>query len=319
MDDGFGQVPSRGRMSRVAAALRSGLRRYPSAIAKSLFTREAVHHAAIDGLLSGLLPHDLAISWLGHASVVCKLEGAMVVVDPVFSSRIGPRLAGRTIGLPRLAPPPVRASDLKEIDLLLVTHAHFDHLDKPTLRAMANPRTVVIVPTMCARSIPTGFGRVIELPSGQTADVGDLHVTAIEPAHWGARAMIDRGRRVNSYLVRSRRSSILFAGDTARTDAFRTVTDVDVAVFGIGAYEPWDHMHATPEQVWAMFEAIGARRLLPVHHSTYELSDEPLDEPMRRLLQAAGESQGRVLMCEPGEVLVIPRQVDRGPEGAVAG
>jgi L-ascorbate metabolism protein UlaG (beta-lactamase superfamily) len=208
---------------------------------------------------------------------------------------------------------------LKEIDLLLVTHAHFDHLDKPTLRAMASPRTVVIVPTMCARSIPPGFGRVIELPSGQTADVAGLQVTAIEPNHWGARAMIDRGRRVNSYLVQSRRSSILFAGDTARTDAFREVTDVDVAVFGIGAYEPWDHMHATPEQVWAMFEAIGARRLLPVHHSTYELSDEPLDEPMRRLLKAAGDSRCRVLMCEPGEVLVIPREADQEPEGAVAG
>lgn len=80
---------------------------------------------------------------------------------------------------------------------------------------------------------------------------------------------------------------------------------LDLAVFGIGAYDPWEHMHATPEQVWRMFLASGARYLLPVHHSTFPLSDEPMEEPMKRLLQAAGDNRDRVIVPTPGEIDVV--------------
>ena len=88
------------------------------------------------------------------------------------------------------------------------------------------------------------------------------------------------------------------------TDAFDDIPPVDLAVFGIGAYDPWDHMHATPEEVWQMFEASGAERLLPVHHSSFKLSDEPVDEPMQRLLAAADEQRPRVIVASAGEVVV---------------
>jgi L-ascorbate metabolism protein UlaG (beta-lactamase superfamily) len=194
---------------------------------------------------------------------------------------------------------------LRGVDLLLLTHAHFDHLDKPTLTGMVAAATTVVVPPACARLVPEGFGCVIELAVGRAVTIDAVEVEAIEPRHWGARVAVDRHRGVNSYLVRSTTTSALFTGDTAATDAFDVVEDVDIAVFGIGSYEPWDHMHATPEQVWAMFRRCGARYLLPVHHSTYELGDEPAGDPMLRLLCAAGEERECVLESEPGEVVVL--------------
>jgi L-ascorbate metabolism protein UlaG (beta-lactamase superfamily) len=96
---------------------------------------------------------------------------------------------------------------------------------------------------------------------------------------------------------------VLYAGDTAYTPVFERVARPDLAVFGIGAYDPWRHAHATPEEVWSMARAAGATEILPVHHSTFELSDEPADEPIRRLLAAAGGDKHRVLRASPGEVM----------------
>jgi len=170
---------------------------------------------------------------------------------------------------------------------------------------MLSTRTTVIVPHRCARLIPDGFAEVIELKSGTSLQIKGLIITAIQPKHWGARSLIDRRRGVNSYLVESANQRILFAGDTAHTDAYRDIHLVDLAVFGIGAYDPWDHMHATPEQAWAMFQEVEARYLLPIHHSTFELSDEPIDEPLSRLYPEAGKGRSSIIEPALGEIAVI--------------
>lgn len=303
-------APSRGRLERTARSIRSGLRRYPAQIVRSLLSRDLAKEGGAVRLLHELAPHDLALSWLGHASVVCQFGELQVAVDPVLSSRIGPRIAGRTIGLGRVSQAPINAPSLRGVPLVLLTHAHFDHLDKPTLKQMASPDTTVVVPVGCSRLVPRGFADVVELRAGKAFELRELRVDAIQPRHWGARTAVDRARGVNSYLVRSDAGSVLFTGDSASTDAFDSVEDVDVAVFGIGAYEPWEHMHATPEQVWSMFQRTGARYLLPVHHSTFELSDEPLDEPMHRLTAAAGDIDGAILAAAPGDVMVVRTRND---------
>lgn len=117
--------------------------------------------------------------------------------------------------------------------------------------------------------------------------------------------LFDRRRGVNSYLVESSSQRVLFAGDTAETKAYERLDTIDLAVFGIGAYDPWDHMHATPEQAWNMFQGLDARLMFPIHHSTFELSDEPIDEPMRRLLQIAAEKTDAILEPIVGEIIVI--------------
>ena len=250
--------------------------------------------------------HALAAAWFGHATVLARLGPTNVLVDPVFSDRIGMRVGRRTMGPRRVAEVPIRAEGLPEIDVLLITHAHFDHLDRPTLRRLASKSTAVVTAFRTRRLIPRGFGKVIELRAGQGVTVDGLRISAIRTAHWGARRLIDWRRGYNSYLVESEHGGILFAGDTAVTKAFAGVGPLELAVFGIGHYDPWVRMHATPEQVWRMFQGTGAKWLLPVHHSTFELSDEPLDEPMQRLLKAADGHEEQIIQVAPGELWVGP-------------
>ncbi|MCA9296383.1 MAG: MBL fold metallo-hydrolase [Phycisphaerales bacterium] len=285
------------------------MRRYPPALLGTLLAPDPVVKPTHDSLIKDLAEHAVALSWLGHASVLCRIEHCTIAIDPVLSPRIGVRVARRTIGIERQTAAPIAAEALADVDLVLLTHAHFDHLDKPTLRAMMHPDTDVVVPTGCAKLIPAGFRSVHEMAAGDTHDINGITIRAIEPQHWGARTIVDRGRGVNSYLVQSRDIRVLFVGDTAATDVFDAIDDVRVAVFGIGAYEPWEHMHATPEQVWEMFSRLGGTYLLPIHYSTFRLSDEPMDEPLQRLLQAARNDRDRILDVAIGEVISIhPRE-----------
>jgi len=300
----------RGKLRRTAAAVRSSLRRYPPEIVASLLRQGQPDPRPFRDLLAEIAPDRLAVSWLGHASVAAGLGRFTLVVDPVLSDRIGPRVGRRTIGLSRREPAPIDPESVRGVDAILITHAHFDHLDRPTLERLADPRTTVIVPRRCKRLVPGGFGRVVELLPGETCEVSGAAVRAIRPEHWGARTMFDRRRSMCAYEVRHPEASVLFTGDTALTDAFDRIGPIDLAVFGIGAYEPWEHMHATPEQVWRMFLSCGASLMLPVHDSTFELSDEPPGEPLRRLIAAAGPESWRILRERPGEVLVVPLSED---------
>lgn len=292
------------RMRRTAQAFRSGVRRYPRAILDSVFDTHRGHGDPPDEVLERFANHALALSWIGHASVLARMGQVTMAVDPVLSNRIGMRIGRRVVGPARLLPPPVSADNLRNIDLVLLTHAHFDHLDRPTLAAIASDTTTVITPPGCAKLVPPGFAEVRTVASGSSIDFNGITIHAIEPRHWGARTVLDRHRRVNSYLAAGDGHTVLFAGDTAETTVFNKIA-ADVAVLGVGAYEPWEHMHATPEQVWRMFQNMDARFLLPVHHSTFELSDEPAGDPMRRLLAAAGENTARILDAAVGEVFAV--------------
>ncbi|MBX9737701.1 MAG: MBL fold metallo-hydrolase [Phycisphaerales bacterium] len=242
------------------------------------------------------------VAWLGHCSTLLKIDGLTILTDPVLSLQVGLRLGLVTIG-PRRLLPVLPIADLPRIDLILISHAHFDHLDRPTLKRLADRGTRVITAGATARHIPSGFAKVDELRWGERTHIGPLSISALRPEHWGARMAWDRHRGFNSYLLESQSGQrVFFAGDTAMTDAFDAHGPVELAIMGIGAYNPWEHFHATPEQALAMARAMNARMLLPVHHSTFKLSDEPLDEPMQRLLAAADGGPERVLKLRLGEV-----------------
>lgn len=286
---------------RAVQMARSGFRRYPTALTQSLLTPDP-GLATADGAQVELVGHETAGAWLGHATVLLRVAGLTILTDPVLSERIGMRVGRVTLGLDRLRPPAMDVGSLPPIDVVLISHAHFDHLDRPTLERLVDPKTTVITATKTARLIPPGFGTVIELGWGQQLKVADVTFTSIRPAHWGARRWLDTSRGFNGYLMEGGGSSVLFAGDTAYTRTFAEVGPVDLAIMGIGAYDPWIHAHANPEQVWAMTNAMRAQSLMPVHHSTFKLSDEHVDEPMQRLLEAAGGEEHRVVAREPGEV-----------------
>lgn len=290
-------------LTHIARATRSGLRRYPRALYASALGRPAVASGPGNGDLRGVADAELGATWLGHGTVLLRLGGQTVLLDPVFSDRIGMRLGGRTLGLERLMPVPVGLAGLPAIDIILITHAHFDHLDVPTLQVLASPRTRVITARRTGALIPQGFGQVMELDWAQRVQIGTLHIEAIRPRHWGSRTAWDRGRGFNSYVLRDPDGrGVLLTGDTAMTDAFDKIGDLALAAFGIGSYEPWRHAHATPEESWEMFMNAGAARLLPVHHSTFPLGDEPVDEPMQRLLAEAGNKAAKIIDPVPGRI-----------------
>ncbi len=244
--------------------------------------------------------HELAATWIGHATVLLRIGGMTVLTDPVWSHRVGVGLGLATAGPRRLIAPALSIAQLPRIDLILISHAHFDHLDRPTLSRL--DRHIPIVTARHTRDLiaDLGFTRIIELPWGRSAHIGPLHVMAHHVRHWGARTFYDRHRGFNSYVIEAAQERVLYGGDTAYQEAFRDISPVDLAIVGIGAYDPYVASHATPEEAWAMANHAHARHLLPIHHSTFRLSHEPITEPMQRLLAVAGQESDRIVIRRVG-------------------
>ena len=252
--------------------------------------------------LSDWAKHELAAVWIGHATVLLRVGGLNILTDPVWSHRVGIGLGLITGGPRRLVAPAMSIHQLPPLDLLLVSHAHFDHLDRPTLARLPKNVPVITSEHNSDLIVDLGFRQVRELGWGESTDVAGLRVTAWKVRHWGARTVLDEHRGYCAFLLEAGGRRVLYGGDTAYGDHFRGMGKVNLAVLGIGAYDPWIHGHANPEQVWAMANHARAEFILPVHHSTFRLSREPISEPMERLLEAAGRESARVIDLGMGQV-----------------
>ena len=250
--------------------------------------------------LSRWQEQQLAAVWIGHATILLRVGGKTILTDPVFSNRVGIGLGLVTAGPMRLVAPALSVDQLPPIDLILLSHSHFDHLDRPSLAQLNRKTPLITAPRMADLVHDLGFRDVTALRWGESHTVFGIKFTAREVNHWGARIFLDAFRGYNGYLIETAKDRVLYAGDTAYTDAFKTVDGVDLAIFGIGAYDPYVRAHATPEQVWEMVNHARATRLLPMHHSTFRLSFEPTEEPLQRLLQAAGTGMDRIVIREIG-------------------
>ncbi len=259
-------------------------------------------------------PNDrLTASWLGHSTVLINFFGFTVLTDPTLFRRIGIRLPGLfTIGPKRLTQPALGVRELPPIDLLLLSHAHFDHLDIRTLRRFGKRTQVVTAPRTRDLLRWTELRDITELRWGETHRVsggnGQLLVRAFHVNHWGARMQYDNYRGYNGYVLERNGHRIIFAGDTALTTDFEMLHDgrpYDLAIMGIGAYEPWIRVHCTPEEAIAMADAAGARHIMPVHHQTFKLSFEPFREPIERFTAALAGAPERIALREIGETFVL--------------
>lgn len=240
-------------------------------------------------------------AWLGHATVLVNLRGTWVITDPVLADRIGIRIAGVTLGPRRLTRPALRVRDIPHLDLILISHAHMDHLDYGTLSQL--PRQTRVVTHRGVGDLLRRFNQVDEISWGERLDHNGMVIEGTGARHWGARTIRDHQRGFGGFLLEKSGSSVLYAGDTAYTDLYRAYAGrgIDLAILPIGAYDPWIANHANPEEAWAMSRDMAAKYLMPVHHSTFRLSREPMTEPLHRLVQAAGAEVWRVVGREIGQ------------------
>jgi L-ascorbate metabolism protein UlaG (beta-lactamase superfamily) len=255
----------------------------------------------------------LTVAWLGHATVLINFFGLRIITDPVLFARIGVDVGVGSIGPLRLVRCALAPDELPDIDLVLVTHAHFDHLDTPSLGVIRG-RPAAVMASHTADLLPRRrYSSVTELQWNEATTVhtprGDAAVRAIEVKHWGARIQRDTYRGYTGFIVEREGRKLLIGGDTASTSVFRDhrrFGPYDAAVMPIGAYDPWIRNHCTPEQAVTMADAAGARLFIPVHHQSFQLSREPLREPIERAEAALAAERGRLGLREIGETVVVP-------------
>ncbi len=232
--------------------------------------------------------NQLGITFIGHSSFFLQLAGKNIVVDPNFARWL--------FLLKRLRQPGLRIADLPPIDYVLVTHAHFDHLHRPSLRAIARAtrrksgrQPLIIVPQHVRDIVfDLGFEEVIEMKWWEQFRLGDLTVAHTPSNHWGARIIRDMHRGFGGYVIRSNRHSVYHAGDTAFFDGFHEIgrrLSPKIAMLPIGAYDPpsFRNVHTSPEDAVQAFVDLKAERLIPMHYGTFKLSHEPMEEPVQRL------------------------------------
>lgn len=238
------------------------------------------------------------VTWIGHATLLVQMDHVTFLTDPIWSDSPSPvSFAGPV----RFVAPGLALDDLPPIDFVVISHNHYDHLDLPSLVALAarNPKTRFLVPLgNAALLLENGIVRVEEFDWGESTQHGDVSIHCLPAQHWSKRWINDDLKALwSSWAITGPKRRMFFAGDTGYFDGFSRIGEAlgpfDLAAVPIGAYEPSKMMaqsHMNPEEALQASLDLAAKRALGIHFGTFDLTDEPLDEPPRRFLEAAKES-----------------------------
>ena len=249
----------------------------------------------------------MGVTFIGHASFFLQVGGENVIIDPNFARWL--------FVLKRLRQPGVKIKDLPPVDVVLITHAHFDHLHRPSLRSLVrhtkqfrgSAPTVVVPAQVFDLVSDLGFRDVVELNWWSSYRHRDLTITHTPSRHWGARILRDAHRGYGGYVLRDGRHSVYHAGDTAYFSGFREIgmrLAPQLALLPIGAYNPpqFRNVHTSPADATRAFLDLNSRWMVPMHYGTFRLSHEPLDEPLQLLDREARRIgiEDRVLVLQEG-------------------
>lgn len=251
---------------------------------KALLTRRhGIHQRPV---FPKLKTGEVALTWIGHASFLIQFNDLNVLVDPNFANWL--------FLLKRIKRSGLRIEDLPPIDLVLLTHAHFDHFHKPTLRRLPQPKIGVMPWGVGDLAHNLGFARIIELDWWESFGHREWQVTLTPGKHWGARTLHDHHRGYGGFVLEHQGRKIYHAGDSAYFEGFKEIGarfTPDIAILPIGAYHPesFRHVHMGPDEAVKAFNDLQAQWLVPMHYGTFKLSFEDMDEPPRWLRQLAQE------------------------------
>ena len=245
------------------------------------------------------------ICWLSHASFLIQLGGKRILIDPVF---------GNIPFYKRQIDFPYGVEELGNVDYLLISHAHYDHFDKPSIQAIASKSPKAIIPLKMSTLVHKIAPQVStqELDWYQDFEIDDLTITLVPARHWSRRGVLDTNRILwGGYIIRYKDKTIYFAGDTASGTHFTEIGqryDIDFALLPIGAYKPEFVMkanHLNPQEAYEAFKQLQAKTMVPMHYGTFKLSDEPLDEPLQWMQQIEERENETFCMLSTGEVFTL--------------
>ncbi|MCW8822399.1 MAG: MBL fold metallo-hydrolase [Sulfurovum sp.] len=250
----------------------------------------------------GLNQKEDFICWLSHASFLIQLGGKRILIDPVF---------GHIPFYRRQIKAPYSLNDLGDIDYLLISHTHYDHFDKTSIRAVEAMQPTAIVPLKMPKLIHKIAPAISskELDWYESYHDEDLTITLVPAKHWGRRSFFDKNRVLwGGYIITYKDQSIYFAGDSASGSHFEEIGErykIDIALLPIGAYKPEFIMkenHLNPQEAFDAFTQVQAKRMIPMHYGTFDLTDEPLDEPLQWMHEIAKKHPDKISFLNVGEV-----------------
>ena len=295
-------------MPAISDFLCGGQRRVPRAPLPSVSPIEAWRKPSGSGL---------RVTWLGHSTVLIEIDGLRVLTDPVWGPRASP---SRLAGPKRFQPVPIPLRSMPPLDLVIVSHDHYDHLDYPTIRELAR-RDVPFVTSLGVGAHLEAWGvrpeRIVELDWWESHQLpnADLTVTAAPSQHFSGRGLRDRNATLwSSLVVRSPRHAVFFSGDTGLTTEYAKIREqlgpFDLVMLEVGAFHPaWGDIHLGPEHALEALALLGGGPFLPVHWGTFNLAMHAWDQPAERLLELAPTTNARLVMPRLGQP-VEPAQVE---------
>jgi L-ascorbate metabolism protein UlaG (beta-lactamase superfamily) len=247
-------------------------------ILKGWFTKRTGEHRPV--IFPRLRHGQVAVTWIGHASFLIQFNDLNVLVDPNFANWL--------FLMKRLKRSGISLRDLPPIDLVLLSHAHFDHFHKPTLRRLSHPKIGILPWGVGDLARDLGFGRVVELDWWESFSHKDWKVTFTPSKHWGARTLHDHHRGYGGFVLEHQGRKIYHAGDSAYFDGFKEIGDTlrpEIALLPIGAYHPetFRKVHMGPDEAVKAFHDLHAKFFIPMHYGTFKLSFEAMEEPPRWL------------------------------------
>jgi L-ascorbate metabolism protein UlaG (beta-lactamase superfamily) len=287
-------------LSTIGEFVAGGQRRTPPAPLPSMDPREGWQRPPATGLRA---------TWLGHSTVLLEIDGVRVLTDPVWGERASPYSC---VGPKRFQPVPVEVGQLPPLDAVVISHDHYDHLDHPTILALAELQ-MPFYTTLGVGAHLEGWGippeRIIELDWWETARLprAELSITCAPSQHFSGRKVTGRNQTLwSSLALRTPRHSVFFSGDTGLTPEYeqiaRTLGPFDLVMLEVGAFHPsWGDIHLGPDNALAALELLGGGAFLPVHWGTFNLAIHAWDEPAETLVQLAPERGVQLVMPRLGE------------------
>lgn len=263
-------------------------------------------------------------TWLGHATLFVQTDGLNILIDPHFTERASPF---RWLGPQRIQPPPIAMHELPRIDVVLISHNHYDHLDHGTVTTLAKqaggPPLFLVPLGLGAWFKREGITNVVEMDWWDRRTIGALAIHFVPAHHWSARTRADRNESLwGGFVIESAKHRVIYTGDTGYAADFRDIQRrfgaFDLAAIPIGAYEPRWFMkpqHVNPEEAVQIYRDLNARHALGVHWGTFMLTDEPMDEPPKLLAQAraaANLPESAFFVMKVGETRSLERPGEAG-------